>query len=185
MKTKPILESETIELSTVPNTMNCELIQTLVDNYRKNHLVSIKDKLGIDDAHSIHFDLATLKKFISDIEDETKKNNPGVTDEDLGIRFYYAAYPKAEDWAIMANTPISVEYAERHTLVMIPTMKMEDEEGMLLNYDINPLDSDTYNINSNRKAIALNGNTGLSSLEALSQNHGNLVPPDDKKVEMF
>jgi len=179
MKTKPNLDFETLELNSVPNTMTCEFIQTLVDNYRKNHLIFVKDKLGIDDAHSIHFDLATLKKFISDIENETQKTNPTVTDQDLGIRFYYAAYPKAADWSIMANTPIGVEYAEKHTLVMVPTMKMEDEEGEMLSYDFNPLESENTML-----AMASNKNSGLSG-EIISQNHGNLIPPDSPKTESF
>ncbi|SDQ30720.1 hypothetical protein SAMN05421664_1071 [Chryseobacterium soldanellicola] len=179
MKTKPILETETLELTSVPNTMTCDFIQKLVDNYRTNHLVSIKAKQGIDDAHSIHFDLPTLKKFISDIETETQKNNPAVTDQDLGIRFYYAAYPKATDWAIMADTPIGVEYAEKHTLVMVPTMKMEDEGGQMLSYDFNPLENDSKIL-----AMASSKNSGISG-EVISQNHGNLIPPDSTKTESF
>jgi hypothetical protein len=179
MKTKPILETETLDPISIPNTMTCEFIQKLIDNYRNNHLVSIKAKQGIDDAHSIHFDLVTLKKFISDIETETQKTDPTVTDQDLGIRFYYAAYPKVADWSIMADTPIGIEYAEKHTLVMVPTMKMEDETGEMLSYDFNPLGSDSKMI-----AMASSKNSGLSG-EVISQNHGNLIPPDSTKTESF
>ena len=181
MKTKPNLDSETLEVNSVPNTMNCEFIQTLVDNYRKNHLLFVKDKLGIEDAHSIHFDLATLKKFISDIENATLKNNPNVTDQDLGIRFYYAAYPSVDNWSIMANTPIGTEYAERHTLVLVPTMKQEDENGDMLSYDFNPL-STTGEGEFLAMASARNG--GLQG-DLISQNHGSLNPPNDPKVETF
>jgi hypothetical protein len=66
------------------------------------------------------------------------KNDSRVTDQDLGIRFYYAAYPKEQDWNIMSGTPIGTEYAQRHTLVLVPTMKQEDENGDRL-YDFNPL----------------------------------------------
>ncbi|SEW38694.1 hypothetical protein SAMN05421841_2496 [Chryseobacterium wanjuense] len=180
MKTKPNLDVDTLEAISVPNTMTCEFIQTLVNNYRNNHLVFVKDKLGIDDAHSIHFDLATLKKFISDIETETQKTNPGIADEDLGIRFYYAAYPKATDWEIMSGTPIGVEYAEKHTLVMVPTMKMEDEEGEMLPYDFNPLSS-----GSEGEFLAMASKTTDLEGEIISQNHGNLVPPDSTKTESF
>jgi len=182
MKTKQTLDVETLEPISVPNTMTCNFIQTLINNYRSNHLVSIKDKLGFDDAHSIHFDLATLKKFISDIETETKKSNPSVTEEDLGIRFYYAAYPKTADWEIMADTPIGIEYAQKHTLVMIPTMKMEDEEGEMLPYDFNPLGAG----NSDEVlAMASSKNVNDPSEESLAQNHGQLIPPSDPKVELF
>jgi hypothetical protein len=181
MKTKTNLDVETLELNSVPNTMTCEFIQTLVDNYRKNHLVFVKDRLGIDDAHSIHFDLATLKKFISDIENETLKNNPNVTDQDLGIRFYYAAYPTVDNWSIMENTPIGTEYAERHTLVLVPTMKQEDENGEMLSYDFNPLSTSGE---GEFLAMASARNSGLQG-DVISQNHGNLIPPDNTVTESF
>ncbi|MDQ0591709.1 hypothetical protein QFZ37_000078 [Chryseobacterium ginsenosidimutans] len=181
MKTKTTLNGETLELASIPNTMTCNFIQTLVNNYRQNHMVSINNNLGIQDAHSIHFDLATLKKFISDIEIETKKSNPTITDKDLGIRFYYAAYPKAADWSIMANTPIGIGYAEKHTLVMVPTMKMEDETGELLSYDFNPLST-----SGKGEFLAMATNkTSDPNEESLAQNHGNLIPPDSTKTESF
>ncbi|SIQ36878.1 hypothetical protein SAMN05880574_11142 [Chryseobacterium sp. RU37D] len=181
MKTKPNLDIDTLETISVPSTMTCEFIQTLVNNYRKNHLVFVKDKLGIDDAHSIHFDLATLKKFISDIEAKTQKNHPGIPSKDLGIRFYYAAYPKADNWDIMSGTSIGLEYAEKHTLVMVPTMKIEDENGEMLPYDFNPLSSA-----NDGKFLAM-ASVKTSHLEGkiISQNHGNLVPPDSTKTESF
>lgn len=180
MKTKPNLNVETLEATSVPNTMTCDFIQTLVNNYRNNHLAFVKDKLGIDDAHSIHFDLATLKKFISDIETETQKNSPNTTDKDLGIRFYYAAYPKKDDWGIMNNTPIGIEYAEKHTLVMVPTIKKDDGQGDILPYDFNPL------VNSEGEFLAMATNkTANPTEESLAQNHGQLIPPSDPKVELF
>lgn len=180
MKTKPMFNTETMELNSSPNTMSSELIQKLIDNYRNNQLNVINTKLGINDAHSIHFDLVTLKKFISDIETEVQKNHPEVTEENLGIRLYYAAYPTTESWSIMANTPIEQEYAERHTLVMIPTMKKEDENGDLLSYDFNPLESNEGEF----MAMASDKKSGLSG-EVMSQNHGALNPPNQVKVELF
>ncbi|WP_415325421.1 hypothetical protein [Chryseobacterium sp. MMS23-Vi53] len=181
METKPNLEVETLEFASVPNTMTCEFIQTLVDNYRKNQLASFKNHSGIDDAHSIHFDLATLKKFISDIEAETQKNAPHVTDQDLGIRFYYAAYPKADEWDIMNGTPIGTECAERHTLVLVPTMKADDGEGNMLPYDFNPLSTSGE---GEMLAMASARNAALQG-DIICQNHGSLNPPNDPKVETF
>lgn len=180
METKPNLNIETLELTSLPNTMSCEFIQTLINNYRNNHLAFVKDKLGIDDAHSIHFDLATLKKFISDIENETLKNSPNTTDQDLGIRFYYAAYPKADNWDIMSGTPIGTEYAERHTLVLVPTIKKEDENGEILSFDFNPL------TNGGGEFLAMStSRTGGLQGDVISQNHGNLIPPDNTVSESF
>ena len=181
MKTKPNLNVETLEVTSVPNTMSCDFIQTLVNNYRNNHLAFVKDKLGIDDAHSIHFDLATLKKFISDIETETQKNSPNTTDKDLGIRFYYAAYPKKEDWGIMNGTPIGTEYAERHTLVLVPTMKADDGQGNMLPYDFNPLSTTGE---GELLAMASAKNSGLQG-DVICQNHGTLSPPSTQVTESF
>jgi len=179
METQSTSETETMNLNLPPSTMAQNLIQTLVDNYRNNQLKSVKDKMGIDDAHSIHFDLTTLKKFIADIETLASSNDPETNMEDLGIRFYYAAYPGLENWNVMNGTPIGREYAEKHTLVMVPTIKRQDENGEILSYDFNP-------INNNGQMLAMassrNANTDC---EIICQNHGALIPPDSTKTELF
>ncbi len=181
MKTTPNpLGTETVKLGSASNTMACAFIKTLVDNYRKNQLMSVKNSMGIDDAHAIHFDLATLKKFISDIETEAQNTHPATTAEDLGIRFYYAAYPKATDWDIMADTPIGQEYAERHTLVMVPTIKRADEHGESLCYDFSPINSGS----NSGEILAMARGTGLQG-DIISQNHGTLSPPNNIISELF
>lgn len=142
-----------------PNTLPVDLIQNLVGNYRNNQLESINQNMTMDDAHSVWFDLPTLKSFIAAIETQAQVINPNLQNNDLGIRFYYAAYP--ENPAL----PIPSNYAKRHTLVMIPTKKEQD-----LNYDFNPFEG---------KALAVVG--GL----ALAQNHGTLVPPNTSIVESY
>ncbi|WP_435525915.1 hypothetical protein [Chryseobacterium indoltheticum] len=84
-----------------------------------------------------------LKSFIAEIEIEAQAVDPNVQNADLGIRFYYAAYPDAP------VQPVPSDYARRHTLVMIPTKKEQD-----LNYDFNPFEG---------KALACNGRIGFSS----------------------
>lgn len=179
MKTQTTSGTETLDLNLPPNTMAQDLIQTLVNNYRNNQLVSVKDKMGIDDAHSIHFDLPTLKKFIADIETLASANSPETKTEDLGIRFYYAAYPNVGNWEIMSGMPIGTEYAEKHTLVMIPTMKRQDEKGEMLSYDFNPM-----NGNGEMLAMASARNAG-AACDVICQNHGALIPPDSTKTELF
>lgn len=187
MKTKPILENPTLDTIISPNTMLTTFIQTLVNNYRSTQLAAINNGLGIDDAHSIWFNLATLKKFIADIETETQKVNPDVSENDLGIRFYYAAYPTAENWGLMENQPIGQEYAGKHTLVLVPTMKKANEEGELLDYDFNPLHSESYKKNIAPLGFTSNadGDAPLSDDEALAQNHGQLIPPSSTVVQMY
>jgi hypothetical protein len=179
MKTQTTSETGTMDLNLSPNTMTQDFIQILVNNYRNNQLVSVNEKMGIDDAHSIHFDLKTLKKFIADIETLTSANNPGANLEDLGIRFYYAAYPNLESWDIMNGTQIGREYAEKHTLVLVPTIKKQDENGEMLSYDFNPMNSDGQML---AMASARNANTNC---EVICQNHGALIPPDSVKTESF
>ncbi len=179
MKTQTTSETGTLDLNLSPNTMTHDLIQTLVNNYRNNQLASVKEKMGIDDAHSIHFDLKTLKKFIADIETLTSTNNPGANIEDLGIRFYYAAYPHVENWSIMSGTTVGKEYAGKHTLVMIPTMKRQDENGTMLSYDFNPSNT----VDGQMLAMA-SRNAGAQS-DVICQNHGALIPPDTVKTESF
>ncbi|MBT2622127.1 MULTISPECIES: hypothetical protein [Chryseobacterium] len=181
METKPIFEGD-IETLSAPNTMTTSFIQELINNYRNNQLQAINSNLEMNDAHSIWFDLPKLKKFIADLETEAKKIDPTTTDNDLGIRFYYAAYPKSENWAIMENHTVPKEYAERHTLVMVPTLKKEDENGDLLDYDFNPLAS-----NGHAMAMALKSRNAETPIEeeGLAQNHGNLIPPDGTKSELF
>ncbi|PQA91650.1 hypothetical protein B0A69_17780 [Chryseobacterium shigense] len=178
MKPKPTLEAGSLEAVSGTNTIATDLVQKLIINYRDNQMQAINKELGITDAHAIWFDLPKLKKFISCIENEAAKVNPTVSEEDLGIRFYYAAYPKAEDWAIMASHPVEKEYAERHTLVMIPTLKKEDETGARLDYDFHPLHSGS--------TLAMAGKKGPTlPTDAIAENHGSLSPPDNPKAEMF
>jgi len=144
-------------ISLLPTT----LIQSLVDNYHNNQLSFINENLSVEDAHSIWFDLPTLKSFIEDIEEQAAIIDPNVTDADLGIRFYYAAYPE------FPEEPVPSDYALRHTLVMIPTKK---EDG--LNYDFNPCEEEGESL-------------AIRPVMALAQNHGSLVPPDTSTVETY
>lgn len=143
----------------VPSTLPTALVQSLVDNYRDNQLTYINENLGVDDAHSIWFDLPTLKSFIQDIEEQAKIIDPNVTDTDLGVRFYYAAYPEEP------QEPVPTDYGKRHTLVLIPTKK---EENVVC--DFNPFPEDKSDVRP---------------VMALAQNHGCLVPPNTTQIESY
>ncbi|MGH1520654.1 hypothetical protein [Chryseobacterium sp. JK1] len=175
-----------------PGVMSTSLIKNLIDNYRQNHLSTINNNLGIEDAHSIWFDLPKLKKFISMIEEEALKTNPETKEEDLGIRFYYASYPKVENWSIMDSHPVPQEYAEKHTLVLIPTLKKINEEGISNHYDFNSLQAD-----GNDKVLGLSaakrggpiiptGPTGPSDDDGtIGENSGTLIPPSPPFGESY
>jgi hypothetical protein len=181
METKPIPEGD-IETLLAPNTITTTYIQELINNYRNNQLQAINSNLEMNDAHSIWFDLPKLKKFISDIETEAKKSDPAATVDDLGIRFYYAAYPKSENWSIMENHTVPKEYAEKHTLIMVPTLKKENENGDLLDYDFDPLSSKGQTM-----AVAMKSDNAKTLIEEeeLGKNHGSLIPPDSPIVQKY
>ncbi|NIF07599.1 hypothetical protein F3J23_19430 [Chryseobacterium sp. Tr-659] len=179
-----------------PGVMSNSLIKHLIDNYRQNHLNAINNTLGIEDAHSIWFDLPKLKKFIATIEEEATKANPASTEQDLGIRFYYATYPKEENWSIMNSHPVPVEYAGKHTLVMIPTLKKADETGELLDFDFNPFQGTDERLALNARNTSIdmgnggdgdgNGNGGpLGDDPGLGENNGMLIPPSKSLGESF
>ncbi|MDQ1858810.1 MULTISPECIES: hypothetical protein [unclassified Chryseobacterium] len=161
-----------------PGTMSNSLIQALIDNYRQNHLSAINTTLGIQDAHSIWFDLPKLKNFIAKIEEEAAKVDPATSAEDLGIRFYYASYPKTENWDIMASHPVPQEYAEKHTLVLIPTMKKTNETGVAYDSDFNTLQA-----HGEGKAFGLSTAKSKSAAYkhdddgTVGENSGTLIPP--------
>ena len=141
-------------------TLNLEFIQQLVNNYKNKQLQAISETLGIEDAHSIHFNIKVLKDFIARIEEEAQAAHPDLTDEKLGIRMYYGAYDE------VTENPIPEEYASKHTLVMVPTITTEENTIE----DFNPFTSQS--------------SFGLVP-RALSQNHGTLVPPKGNSIESY
>jgi len=140
-------------MDSITSKISADLIQSLIDNYRSNQLACINEKLDTEDAHSIWFSIETLKSFIARIEEEAHKIDSSVTENDLGIRFYYAAYPE------VPQDPIPERFSKKHTLVMIPTKRVDG-----LNHDFNPFEEEN--------ALA------VTERMALAQNHGTLVPPD-------
>lgn len=161
-----------------PNTMPASLIQSMVNNYRNNQLAAIQNTLRIEDAQSVSFDIRTIKNFISSIEKESSKRNSAINEKDLGIRFYYAAYP--EDLSAPDFSVLDKDYAKKHTLIMIPTLNRLDENGNYMDSDFNPLDEATYSENDRKETggetrmMAMSSNSGG---DVLAQNHGNLIPP--------
>ena len=183
------------------NELSVDLIHNMVDKYKGEQLRCINNyNLSNikDDARTIAFKLETLKKFIYHIEKESIDRSANLTDkitkEELGIRIYYAAYPKINDWKkyddlipFLAGNSIRNQYGDLHTLVMIPTRT----KG-INTFDFNPLDPITFstgiydragyanNYNSANKTAAL----GLESEDqdpnsSGAQNHGGLIPPGD------
>ena len=162
------------------------LVHEMVNGYKDNQLFHINNQIRIDDAHSIWFDLETLKAFMYHIEMNAKESEFKLTDKDLGLRIYYSRYPESKSWEDHKDLQGQVDQncEKLHTLLMIPTI---NKKG--LNMDFNPLDIRTYtenlkhfedysNPNSNYRTPALGlMNTRNSSSSSGAQNHGSLFPP--------
>jgi hypothetical protein len=129
-----------------PSTLQTGLVGDMISIYRKKQHKTITTNLLPEDAHTIWFDLETIKKFIFHFEKNVQKN--GISNaEKLGLRIYYASYPKKETWkneqyqeltGFLGN-PLTEKYEEKHTLVMLPTININGK-----NTDFNPLNIDTY-----------------------------------------
>lgn len=190
--------------------LKIDLVHEMVNGYQSKQLKSIENaSLNpiLNDAHSVWFDLETLKNFIYQIEIKAKKNNKSIPSSDLGVRFYYATYPKSSTWNLnehsdlidFRSNPETLKYEFKHTLVMIPTIKRIDSIGEELNYDFNPIDSRTYtktldSLNPYAKPVLVdvpgvnplnNFNRTAALTNTSGQNHGSLIPPGKKIVEAF
>lgn len=188
-----------------PPVLTTELVKSMVTQYRSTQLNNIQtattDPVRVD-AQAIWFDIETLKKFLYHVEHNVDKNYEASSHKKIGIRIYYAAYPKNDEMKRMsesqedAHFSYNPNYERLHTLVMIPTISGEGGE----NYDFNPLDKNTYNgfVNMDEKdkfsfikpsystlilgpgaETASNvSNTTNFTGSVNARNHGTLTPPD-------
>lgn len=132
-----------------PPTLTTEMVKSMVTEYSDTQLHNIQtaptNAVPVD-ARSIWFDLETLKEFLYHIEHNVTKNATQARNKELGVRIYYAAYPKNDKMRDLAatqtdpNFSYNPAYEKKHTLVMIPTIQGADRE----NYDFNPLDVNSY-----------------------------------------
>ena len=175
-----------------PSKLSMNLIEEMVQNYRNTQLLSIEDapKNSVkNDAHSILFDLDTLKKFIFDIEKGVNIVEPNANPK-LAIRMYYAAYPLNSKWSEPAyknlqnllGDQITKLYERKHTLIMIPVIK--NNKGIFA--DFNPYDKNTYQGFPKRSKVGmqtLRNYTDTAEIPGL--NHGQLIPPKSADGEAF
>ncbi|WP_445712083.1 hypothetical protein [Flavobacterium sp.] len=197
-----------------PSELSVDLIHTMVNKYKGEQLKCINSNSRIkDDAHSIWFDLETLKKFIYHVEKTTiakATSDPdlkslNITKEKLGIRIYYAAYPHFDSWKNHSDLDDfskidgREKYEHLHTVIMIPTLEIS--KGKMA--DFNPLDSDTYvsglfdkpgytfSLNNPTPANSTIGLSGMQrsstnqNMSTSAQNHGGLIPPENPNGEGF
>jgi hypothetical protein len=179
-----------------PATLTTELVKSMVTTYRGNQLNNIQTaptNAVPQDAQAIWFDLETLKTFLYHIEHNVDNHTAEGRDKKLGVRIYYAAYPKNEEMKRMAESQTdstfsyNPSYEKLHTLVMIPTISGKEGE----NYDFNPLDATSYNgfvnmkkdaanpfMSNNYTTLTLGGSANPNSTSpTIARNHGSLIPP--------
>ena len=178
-----------------------DLVYDMVRGYETNQLKSIQDTLNLIDSRAVWFDLKTLKKFLYHIEMTTTKSNGRISPEDLGLRIYFARYPGQEEWgtnydgtlAYFNNSDETKQYAKKHTLIMVPTIK-----GDVDHIDFNPDDESTYTNGLPNYADILDYDMPLPLLMPLptaqlpltnpsitAQNHGGLFPPKKSNGLVF
>lgn len=183
-----------------PSELPATLVKDMVTNYRTNQLNSITSSSSTpmtQDAHSIWFNLDTLKKFIYHIEKNVQNNN-AASSAKLGLRVYYAAYPAGTMFGgpgYEALSTLDHQYGKMHTLVMLPTILYGGHYQ-----DFNPKDLNTYKgFNSlpswnnggmeDVTAMVLTGqlsrSAGGDNGDVGAQNHGQLIPPGDPSGEGF
>jgi len=105
--------------------------------------------------------------------------HPELPTANLGLRFYYAAYPDAQAWTNQENVLLQETipvYEKLHTLIVLPTTEINGD-----NYDFNPLDPATYSGNPPTEQTQVM----VSKSTITVKNHGFLVPPSTATGEWF
>lgn len=179
------------------SSLEVGLVHKMTERYMSEQHENIKATIA-DDAHSIWFDLETLKEFVYQLEYNTKKNRSTVSSQDLGVRIYYASYPD-KTWNDYTDLQVlnGKGYEKLHTLVMVPTFR--NKAGVNLDFD--PMvettfdyglkGSDKYSGTKNANKISVlssmpvKSNTGSQPVPIGAQNHGSLIPPGDPNGENF
>jgi hypothetical protein len=157
------------------HTLSMKLVEIMVTNYKNHQLKAIESSPSSPmafDATAAVFTLEQLKSFIKTIEEEVGKH-PDTRVENIGIRFYYAAYPaetfgQNQDTADIAT--VDPSYAKLHTLIAVPTTEIK---GVICDFD--PYDKNTY---SGAKPSG-------TTVAIMAENHGALVPPRSKVGQWF
>jgi len=191
------------------STLEKGLIGDMVSIYRINQLDAVNTMmrtrvtnpdLGFNGTESILFDMDTISKFLYHIKRGLLLNSNDPTNEKIGLRFYYAAYPKKSTWgssgykdlANFLGNNVTEQYQERHTLVIIPTRV--NSNNVVVDFD--PFDKKTYETgltkyersqellgttlvdNSPESKTTVMGLTGQTdNANTAARNHGSLYPP--------
>ena len=171
------------------------LIESMTNKYQSAQRAAIAEiypDMLPDDARAVFFDFVTIKEFLYQIEVEAGEHD--VKPDELGIRVYYASYPKRSEWGEFSDlitpgsdgTVLPITYENRHTLIMIPAFRKSKDEI----WDFDPSIPETLTrplggVISDSKASGMSiiGLTGTPRV--LSKNHGSLWPPNPESELTF
>ena len=98
--------------------VNTEYVNAVLREYKQTRWVSNSEKIGKPDTLSVWFSLEDIEGFL-----ENAKEHGGN-----GIKFYFAAYPKA-----YAPKP---EHEGRQCIVLVATKARQTETGSIANKDL-------------------------------------------------
>lgn len=106
------------------NTLPLETAKLLAQKY-KERLRLIQEHEKLDDTRSVWFSLEEIEQFSWIVRYYSEAAKLNIAPKDLGIRIYYGKYPEAN---VMKTTTAfaktNPEYAQKHTIFMVPTYKM-------------------------------------------------------------
>ncbi|MFT3946098.1 MAG: hypothetical protein QM763_03910 [Agriterribacter sp.] len=158
-------------------TLAKRMAELYANDAGKKYIWNNEIKTDSLDARTIWFDLKRIKSFIGYLEETLCKDSCVNTDH-YGIRIYYAKYPDTTEMRTFPElNDLPKEYANHHTLFMVPTY-WDEERKMNIDFDpqkkttnckLLPLDS------SSKEIFGTFFKAGDAQSE--QQNHGSLIPP--------
>jgi hypothetical protein len=172
--------------------LNGKLLKEMASNYQspnnRNSNFSVMNLAGkqkvqksnniiVDDANSVWFPLADLKRFLWEIETRVCKNSCSILKpSDLGVRIYYARYPETSKYYQLSNgLSLQNNYEWLHTAFMVPTY-----EDRSLNQHVDFLLDSPFSEKTclpTKVPSGDNTNFNISALLPDGKNHGDLCPP--------
>lgn len=156
-------------------SMSLETALQMIRNYKSQQWSTINEAHFSNqektDARSVWFSLPVLKRFIYEMEHQTMTTCTDCA-ADLGIRFYYGSYPDQETMqSNPAYAEVPAEYAGMHTLLMVPTIRVDEKD-----IDFNPHDMEGCQPRGIQSGVNMILSAPLSG-DVMLQNHGHLIPP--------
>ncbi len=173
--------------------INFETAKIMAENYKNDAAKAfitangggdVNTHVAPEDTRSVWFSFERLKNFLWHIENQNCLHNCG---DSLGLRIYFGKYPDFKE--VNATTLVGLEtvpkeYANHHTLFMVPTYKNESND----NIDFYPggnncrtpfTASPTHSVAPENISTVHDASPYIFLMGTYedAQNHGGLIPP--------